>query len=308
MKILITGTTGMVGRNLVENNQISKHDLLAPSSAELNLLNVQTVKDYLAKHQPDMVIHCAGKVGGIEANMQDLYGYCSENLIMGVNLVTSAKEAGIKKFLNLSSSCTYPKDFPNPLKEEYVLQGTLEPTNEGYAIAKLTVLKLCEYISKQSVGFEYKTLIPCNLYGRWDKFDPQRSHMLPAVIRRIHESKKLGLPQVEIWGDGTVRREFMIASDLASLMAEVVDRFSEVPLVMNAGVGIDHSVNDYYEMVKRVIGYEGEFTHDLSKPVGMREKLLDVSAQTSLNWKPLCSLEKGIQETYDFYLQHVENS
>jgi GDP-L-fucose synthase len=180
--MLITGSNGMVGRNLLENENITKHDILKPSSSKLNLLNYNDTRNYLKDTKPDMIVHCAGKVGGIQANSRDLYGFFTDNAVMGINIVKAAKEEGIKRLLNLSSSCVYPMNCKNPLKEEYILTSELEPPNEGYALAKLSVQKMCEYISREYSGYLYKTLIPCNLYGRWDKFDDDNSHMIPAVM------------------------------------------------------------------------------------------------------------------------------
>jgi GDP-L-fucose synthase len=306
MKIVITGSTGMVGHNVLENEAIGRYDIMHPSSSELNLLNYTDVSKYLKKVKPDMVVHCAGKVGGIQANQRDMYGFFTENAIMGINLVKSAKESGVKKFLNLSSSCTYPCDYKNPLKEEYVLQGELEPTNEGYALAKLSVLKLCEYISREYPDFQYKTLIPCNLYGRWDKFDEANAHMIPSVIKRIHNAIQTGADKVEIWGDGTARREFMYAGDLAVCVSKAIADFENIPAIMNVGLGVDWSINEYYEVVKKTEGYKGTFTHDLTKPAGMKQKLLDVTRQLAWGWKPQTSLEDGVKKTYGFFVETLE--
>ncbi|MFP3089898.1 GDP-L-fucose synthase [Treponema sp. TIM-1] len=307
MKIFISGSNGMVGRNLLENEDITKHDILKPPSSELNLLNFNDIKIYLKKTKPDMIIHCAGKVGGIQANMKDMYKFFTENALMGINLVKAAKEHGIKKFLNLSSSCTYPRNYKNPLKEEYILQAELEPTNEGYALAKLSILKMCEYISREYPGYQYKTFIPCNLYGRWDKFDEANSHMIPAVIKKIYNAVVSKLPEIEIWGDGTARREFMYASDLASCVAKAIENFEDVPSVMNVGLGFDYSINEYYETIKKILEYKGSFIYNTSMPVGMKQKLLNIDLQSKWGWKPQVSLEQGIERTYQFFLGYVND-
>ena len=250
-----------------------------------------------------MIIHCAGKVGGIQANMKDMYGFYTENAVMGINLVRAAKECGVRKFINLSSSCTYPRDYRQPLKEEYTLQAGLEPTNEGYALAKLSILKMCEYISRECEEFEYKTLIPCNLYGKYDKFGEKNAHMIPSVIRKIHQAKTENAPSVEIWGDGNARREFMYAGDLADCIAYCISHWEKVPVLMNVGLGYDYTVNEYYEAVKKMLGYSGSFTHDLTKPVGMKQKLLDVTRAKEIGWTAKTSLEEGIRQTYDYYLK-----
>jgi GDP-L-fucose synthase len=302
MNLLITGASGMVGRNLLENAGIQKYNILTPSSLELNLLRYTNVEQYLRRNMPDMIIHCAGKVGGIQANMKDMYGFFANNAVMGINLVTAAKERGIKKFLNLSSSCAYPRNYKNPLKEDYILQGELEPTNEGYALAKLSVQRMCEYIFRECPGFQYKTLIPCNLYGRWDKFDEQNAHMIPSVIRKIHEAMEKGVKEISIWGDGSARREFMYAGDLASCIANAVQNFDTIPQVMNVGLGYDFTINEYYETIKKVLGYTGAFIHDTSKPVGMAQKLLDITRQIDCGWKAATTLNEGIRKTYEFFL------
>lgn len=308
MKIYITAKNGLVGKNLLENKQLQKHEIFATSHSELDLMDYGAVKDFLYQKKPDMVIHCAGKVGGIQANIKSPYDFFMNNAVMGINVVRASKELGIKKFLNLSSSCSYPKDYKQPLKEEYVLQGELEPTNEGYALAKLSVLRMCEYISQQFSDFLYKTLIPCNLYGRYDKFSPENSHMIPAVIRKVHESKASHSSMIDIWGDGTARREFMYAGDLADGIAYVVDNFEKIPTLMNIGLGYDYTVNEYYRAVAEVIGWDGIFKHDLSKPAGMKQKLVDITKLTKLGWKPKTSLKEGIKKTYDYFLNEYEGA
>ncbi len=308
MKILITGSSGMVGKNILEHMDINCFTLLTPTSQELNLLDINQVKNYLSAYKPDMIIHCAGKVGGIQANMKDMTGFLSVNLVMGVNLVNTAKKLGIKNFLNLGSSCMYPKNAQNPLKEERILKGELEPTNEGYAIAKVTVAKLCEYITKEYNGYSYKTIIPCNLYGRWDKFNPKHSHMIPAVIRKIYEAKKNNYNIVEIWGDGTARREFMYSGDLADCIIQAVNDFETLPTIANAGLGYDYTINEYYETISDVVGYQGGFQHDLTKPVGMKQKLVDTTLINQWGWKAKTSLKEGISNTLNFYLKLEKES
>lgn len=303
MKIFVTGSGGLVGRNLIENEKMAGHEILHPRSVELDLTDYNRVREYIGDNKPDMIIHCAGKVGGIAANMKDMYGFFTQNAVMGINLVRAAREIEIKNFLNLSSSCTYPRDYKNPLREEYVLQAELEPTNEGYAMAKLAVMRMCEYITREHAGYNYKTLIPCNLYGKYDKFGETNAHMIPAIIRKIHNAKENNLPTVEIWGDGMARREFMYVGDLANAITYAIDKFDKMPTLMNVGLGHDYTVNEYYNAVREVIGWNGEFTHDTTKPVGMKQKLLDISRQTEFGWKPKTSLREGILQTYQFYIK-----
>lgn len=306
MKIFVTGSGGLVGHNVIDNPEIKQNELLTPRSKELNLIDYEAVVSYIKKNQPDLIIHCAGKVGGIQANMKDMYGFYTDNAVMGINLVRAAKECGVKKFINLSSSCTYPRDYKQPLKEEYTLQAELEPTNEGYALAKLSVLKMCEYISKECEGFEYKSLIPCNLYGRYDKFGEKNAHMIPSIIRKIHFAKENKEFSVEIWGSGEARREFMYAGDLVDCIAYCIQNWDKVPALMNVGLGYDYTVNEYYETIKKILGYEGNFTHDLTKPVGMKQKLLDVTRAKDIGWTAKTSLEDGVKQAYEYFLENME--
>ena len=305
LKILITGSNGMVGRNIVEFDKSKNYILLTPKSSELNLLNRLSVDNYINLHKPDIVIHCAGIVGGIQANMANPVKFLVENTQMGLNIIMSAYENGIKQFINMSSSCMYPKDAQNPLAEELILKGELEPTNEGYAIAKVTSTRLCEYINKEDKTFQYKTIIPCNLYGRYDKFDPKHSHMLPAVIKKIHEAKINNQTILDIWGDGEARREFMYAQDLADFTYYALENFESMPQNINVGLGHDYTINEYYKAIAEVIGYEGKFVHDLSKPVGMKQKLIDDTKLQEFGWKYKTPLKDGIQKIYDYYLKEV---
>jgi len=186
-------------------------------------------------------------------------------------------------------------------------KGELEPTNEGYAIAKITSTRLCEYINKEDSDFLYKTVIPCNLYGKYDKFDPKHSHMLPAVIQKIDEAKKNNQKTLDIWGDGTARREFMYAEDLADFVYYALDNFDEMPQNINVGLGHDYTINEYYEAISKVIGYQGDFLHDLSKPIGMKQKLIDDTKLKEFGWKHKTSLNEGIEKIYEYYLKEVKN-
>lgn len=307
MKILITGSTGMVGRNILENRDISKFDLLIPKSIELNLLNYSTVDKYIKDNKPDFIVHTAGKVGGIQANIAYPVSFLIGNLDMGRNIIMAAKSNDVKNLINLSSSCMYPRNAINPLSENLILKGELEPTNEGYALAKIMSTRLCEYINKEDNSFNYKTIIPCNLYGRHDKFEAKHSHMLPAVIRKIHEAKINNLSQIDIWGDGKARREFMYAGDLADFISYAITNFSKMPQNINVGLGHDHTINEYYQIIADVIGYEGEFVHDLTKPIGMKQKLIDDTKLKEFGWQYKTSLVEGIKKTYEYYKKMTAN-
>jgi GDP-L-fucose synthase len=302
-RVLITGGGGMVGRNLLEHPGIGEFDVLAPRRSELDLRNSQDVQDYLERHKPDIVVHAAGKVGGIAANIREPVNFFLENLDMGRNIVWAARQTGIKHLLNLGSSCMYPRDRTEHLREELVLKGELEPTNEGYALAKVATAKLCEYISREAVDYRYKTMIPCNLYGRYDKFDPSCSHLIPAIIHKLHQAKLNGEDEVEIWGDGEARREFMYAGDLAGAVIEGLNRFDELPSMMNVGLGYDYTINEYYQQAARVVGYSGGFVHDTSRPVGMLRKLVCIDRQKAWGWNAEHDLKTGLTRTYQFYLE-----
>lgn len=300
--LLLTGGSGMVGRNIREHPRAEGWTILAPSSAELDLTDARATEAYLADTRPDIVVHSAGQVGGIQANMASPVAFLERNTSMGRNIIMAAHKAGVRRFLNLASTCMYPRAAPNPLREDMILTGELEPTNEGYALAKIMATRLCQYIRREDETAQYKTLIPCNLFGRHDKFDPKHSHLLPAIIHKVHEAREHGTGEVEIWGDGTARREFMYAGDLADAVLKAAEEIEAIPDLMNIGLGHDHAINDYYRTVADVIGWEGRFTHDLTRPVGMKQKLCDTSRQTDWGWSAPTSLTDAIAKTYEYYL------
>lgn len=302
-RVYISGSEGMVGSNII-NMAPDNYELIIPKLQDLNLLNFNDVDSFISREKPDIIIHTAGIVGGIQSNIANPVKYLVDNTDLGRNLLLAAKKNGVKKIINLGSSCMYPKDAKNPLREELILKGELEPTNEGYAIAKVYTQRLADYINREDNEFTYKTIIPCNLYGKWDKFDPKHSHMLPAVIRKIYNAKMENLTEVEIWGDGEARREFMFASDLADFIWYAIANFDKMPDLMNIGLGYDYTINEYYYAIAKVIGYEGKFVHDLSKPVGMKQKLVDTTRLKGFGWKNKYSLEDGIKRTYSFFLEH----
>lgn len=305
MRVLITGGSGMVGRNLtyfLENQQ--KLEVHAPSSQVLNLLDFSKTQSYVADIKPDAVVHCAGLVGGIQANIKKPYSFLFHNTAIGMNLVHACISQKIPKVINLGSSCMYPKNRLGKLKEEDILSAPLEPTNEGYSIAKISVAKLCEYALKEH-NLNYKTIIPCNLYGKYDKFDADKSHMIPAVISKLNRAKK-EKKTAEIWGDGEARREFMYAEDLAEFIEFALNNYNRLDSVMNVGLGHDYSINEYYSAIAKVVGYKGGFNHDLTKPAGMQKKLCDIEKQEKLGWEPKHSLIEGLQKTYKYYLETYE--
>jgi GDP-L-fucose synthase len=307
MKILLTGGSGHVGRNILAAAPKYNYTFFAPTSKELNLLESAAVKVYIANLKPDLIIHAAGKVGGIQANIENPVRFLIENLDIGKNLLLAAREAGVKKLMNLGSSCMYPRTAENPLKEELILRGELEPTNEGYALAKILVARLAEYLGREDKTLQYKTIIPCNLFGKWDNFDAKTSHMIPAAIRKVMTAKAQGLNEVEIWGDGTARREFMYTGNLVDFIFYAIENFDKMPAYLNVGPGTDYSINEYYEKISAVTGYKGGFKHDLTKPVGMRRKLVDTTKLSAFGWKPRITLEQGLKETCQFFQENHAN-
>lgn len=292
----------MVGKNIIEVFSKSEHELLTPSSKQLDLTNFSLVEDFFRTAKPDAVIHAAGLVGGIQANIARPVDFLCANAQMGMNIVQASRQACVEYFLNLSSSCVYPKDVNSSLTEDMILSGKLEPTNEGYALAKILSSRLCEYVNKEDASSRYKTIIPCNLYGRFDKFSIENSHMIPAVIRKLVEAKRNRQEIVDIWGDGQARREFMYAGDLAEFILYCLENFDSIPQNTNVGLGYDYSINEYYQTIAEVVGYTGGFEHDLSKPVGMKRKLLDVSNVERMGWKASTSLKDGVRKTVEFYI------
>jgi GDP-L-fucose synthase len=305
-KLLITGGSGMVGQNILNHPFAKSWEIFAPSSNELNLTNTLECEKYISKKMPNLIIHSAGKVGGIKANIAEPVEFLDKNIMIGRNVIMGARLAGVKNLINLASTCIYPRLAENPLNEELILKGELEPTNEGYAIAKIFSTRLCEFIRREDPTYQYKTLIPCNLYGLYDKFDPNKSHLVPAIIHKIHQAKMSNKPSVEIWGDGNARREFMYSADLADAVFNAAKNMEILPNKINIGIGNDYTINEYYETIAEVLGWNGVFTHDLSKPVGMMRKLCDTSLQSNWGWKPKTSLKNGLTKTYQYYLETLK--
>ena len=300
--VLITGSTGMVGRNAAEMLIEKGFEILTPTRSELDLMDSVEVMRYFKSNRIDIVLHAAGLVGGIQANIEKPYSFLFINAQIALNVINASIECGIKRLINLGSSCMYPKDCQGELTEDLVLTGRLEPTNEGYAIAKIMASKLCDF-AQSEFELSYKTLIPCNLYGKYDNFHPVRSHMIPAVIRKIHEASKTN-NSVEIWGTGEARREFMFIEDLIDFIIWSLDNYDQLPSLVNVGLGYDYSIKEYYKSIAEVIGFTGGFTHDLSKPEGMKRKLCSIQKQSQLGWKPKHSLKEGLEKTYQYYLQN----
>ncbi len=308
MKILLTGGSGMLGKAILRLAPLIAPDIqiVAPTRAELNLLDDFSVRRYLLLNTFDAVIHTAAKVGGIKANISDPIGFMSENILISTQIINHAHQAGIPNFINLGSSCMYPRNYRNPLVEEDILAAPLEPTNEGYAIAKIAASRLCSYVAVRD-GLAYKTLIPCNLYGVGDKFDMDQGHMIAAAMMKIHMAHRNGDSDVEIWGDGTVRREFLYVDDLAKFILSNVGNLDKFPPDLNVGLGYDYTVNEYYQAIAEVIGFKGNFIHNLDAPVGMTHKLMDITKAESFGWSPDTALHDGLKETYSGFLRYFAN-
>jgi len=292
----------MVGRNATDKLLEIGFDVLTPTRNELDLIDSREVSNYFKSNKIDIVIHAAGLVGGIQANIEKPYSFLSVNAQIALNVINASIETGIERLINLGSSCMYPKDCQDVLTEDLILAGPLEPTNEGYAIAKIMASKLCDY-AQSEFGLSYKTLIPCNLYGKYDNFHPLKSHMIPAVIRKVHEASIIN-SSVEIWGTGKARREFMFVEDLIDFIIWSLDNYNQLPSMINVGLGHDFSIKEYYQSIAEVIGYKGDFTYDLSKPEGMKRKLCSIQKQSQLGWEPKHSLKEGLEKTYQYYLKN----
>ena len=305
-KIYIAGHRGMVGSAVwraLDNKGYT--NLLGKTSTELDLRNQQAVADFYKKEQPEVVIDAAAKVGGILANNNFPYQFLMENLQIQNNLIDGAHKAGIEKFIFLGSSCIYPKFAAQPLKEECLLTDSLEPTNEWYAIAKITGVKACQSIRKQYQK-EYVSLMPTNLYGSFDNFDLQSSHVLPAMLRKFHEAKINNNSDVTLWGSGTPMREFLFVDDMAAAVIHALENNLPEDLY-NIGTGKDITIKELAETIQKVIGHQGKILWDASKPDGTPRKLMDVSKMKEIGWRYSTELEEGIKKTYTWFLKNIDS-
>ena len=304
-KIYIAGHNGMVGSAIWRILSAKGYsNLVGASSKDLDLRNQQSVLNFLSKEKPDVIIDAAAKVGGILANNDFPYQFLMENMQIQNNLISTAFELGIDKFIFLGSSCIYPKLAPQPLKEEYLLTGSLEVTNEWYALAKITGVKSCQAIRNQ-FGRDYVSLMPTNLYGTHDNFDLTSSHVLPALIRKFHDGKNNNNAPVTLWGSGTPLREFLFVDDMAEAVVFALE--NKLPdYLYNIGTGKELTIKELALLIQKIVGHSGEIIWDNSKPDGTPRKLLDVSKMQNLGWNYQINLEKGIQMTYDWFLKNAD--
>ena len=305
-KIYLAGHRGMVGSAIwraLEKKGYS--NLIGRTSAELDLRNQAEVNAFISEEKPDVIIDAAARVGGILANNDHPYTFLMENLRIQNNLIEAAHHLDVKKFIFLGSSCIYPKFAPQPLKESYLLTGPLEPTNEWYAIAKITGVKACQAIRKQ-FGKDFVSLMPTNLYGAHDNFDLKTSHVLPAMIRKFHEAKENNNSTVELWGSGSPMREFLFVDDMAASVVFALENVLPDHLY-NVGTGVDITIKELAEIIQQKVGHTGDIAWDSSKPDGTPRKLMDVSKMHDLGWKHKIDLEEGIEKTYNWFLENIEN-
>ena len=301
-KIYVAGGDGMVGSAIIRAlHEHGYNNIISKSIYELDLRNQQGVDDFFATQNPDIVYIAAAKVGGIHANSTYPAQFIYDNLMIEANIIHASYKYNVKKLLFLGSSCIYPKMAKQPIKEEYLLSGCLEPTNEAYAVAKIAGIELCKYYRKE-YGCNFISAMPTNLYGINDNFDLQNSHVLPALIRKFHEAKEKKLPSVVMWGSGSPKREFLYVDDLANACLFLMNEYND-SLHVNVGTGEEIEIRELATMIKKIVGYKGTIINDLEKPDGTPRKLLDVKLLHKLGWKHKTSLEEGIQIVYEWYVR-----
>lgn len=301
MRVLITGGNGMLGSALKRIGNDSGFTILSPSREELDLENEVATLRYVEANPVDAVVHAAAKVGGIAANIAQPVEFLTQNIGIDRNILNASLQLGVSKLIYVGSSCMYPRNLAHPMKENEILSGPLETTNEGYALAKLVGSKMVEYVA-QNKKLAWRNIIPSNLYGPNDHFEPERSHLLAAIIEKVSFAKNNNLLEVEMWGDGNVRREFTYVDDVASFMIKSLERLEVLPTTMNLGVGVDFTVREYYEIVIKSFGAQLKIVPDPSKPAGMKRKLLDTSLAQSFGWESQTDIEAGIEKTINWYL------
>ena len=304
-KIYVAGHRGLVGSAIVrELNRKGFANIIGRTHRELDLTNQAAVEAFFAEEKPEYVFLCAAKVGGIHINDIQPADFMYINLAIAANVIQSAYQNHVKKLLFMGSGCIYPRVVPQPIKEEYLLTAPLEKTNEAYALAKISGLKLCEFYNRQ-YGTSYISVMPCNLYGPGDNYNPVSSHVIPALLRKFHEAKESGAPSVTLWGTGSAMREFLHIDDIAGASVFLMETYQENQWI-NIGCGTDMKINALAELIREVVGYEGGIEYDASMPDGTPRKLLDSSRLFSLGWRPAIPLREGLEETYRDYLLHKD--
>ncbi len=311
-KIYIAGHSGMVGSAVLRRlTEVGCHKIITRRSEELDLRNQAAVEEFMRRNKPDLVVIAAAKVGGILANNTYRAEFIYDNLMIEANLIHASYKSGVQKLIFLGSSCIYPKMAPQPIKEEYLLSGPLEPTNEPYAVAKIAGIKLCENYYRQ-YGCNFYSVMPTNLYGPNDNFNLETAHVLPALIRKFDEAKIKKEGEVQLWGTGKPKREFLFVNDLAEAIVFLLEKIDAKQLYdggishLNIGTGKDVNIAELAKLIKKIVGFEGDIVYDTSKPDGTPRKLLDVSRIHKLGWHHKIELEKGISMTYDWYLKNKD--
>ena len=299
-RVFVAGHKGLVGSAIVRSLRENGYkNLILVTSNELDLRNQSEVLDFFKKTKPEYVFLAAAKCGGIKDNIEHPVQFLEDNLKIQTSVISSSYKIGVKKLMFLGSACIYPKECPQPIKEDYLLSGYLEPTNEAYSLAKIAGIKLCQAYNKQH-GTNFISVNPCNVYGPKDNFSAETSHVIAGLIRRIHEAKKSKKPSVDCWGTGSARREFIYVEDLAAALIFLMNTYNDNE-VINVGVGKDVSIKELVGHIVDVIEYEGEIKWDTSKPEGMRQHLLDTTKLEKLGWKPVTSIDQGLQLTYEYF-------
>lgn len=292
----------MLGSSIAQQWAVRRpeDELVGLRREDVDLRDRAATAEFIARVAPDVIIHAAARVGGIQAKLAEPVPYLLDNLLLDTSVISAAIDSGVTELLYVGSAAFYPEHFRQPFVEDDLLAAPLEKANEGYAIAKLASAKLCEYASRQ-YGYHYRVVVPSNLYGPNDDYSLSHGHLIAATIAKIHAAHVEGAPVVEVWGDGTARREFTFSDDLAGWLVGQADNLAAWPDLVNVGAGIDHSITEYYETARDVVGYTGEFHYDTSKPAGMHQRLLDSSRARALGWEPTTQLREGMSQTYEKY-------
>ena len=303
--VLVTGASGMLGQHLVPMLENEGYHVLAPSRSDVDLTDAAATSAYIQSNTIDAVVHCAAYVAGIASSKASKHHSFDANVSMGMNLIRSCLDHGISTLLNVGSATIYPSDAPQPLSEGSLGQGAFEGPIEGYALSKYVVYRVCAMANEQH-DVSFKTILPCNLFGPFDNFSLETGHMLPAILHRMHQAKERNNAPIVIWGDGSAKREFLFAPDLADFICFSLENFETLPEVMNVGSGMEISVNEMHQHMAQIMGYSGELKHDMDKPVGRLRRCLDLHHQQRLGWSPKTPFEEALALTYDYLRETLE--